>query len=113
MPRELSYTDAVKLLVVPMNAFHDTQMCGRYSKPREEGVESGPTASPCSAELRVRVLDGCGTVKTMSGPKCTANTKRDGYTSMLAKKLGISRGSTQKVNPKLFQSVLKLFTNST
>ena len=97
MPQELSYTDAVKLAVVPTNAFHDTQMCGRCSKPREEGVESGPTASPCSAGLQVHVSDGCGTVKTMSGPRCTANTKSDGYTSMLVKKLGTSQGSTQKV----------------
>jgi hypothetical protein len=108
VPQELSYTDAVKLVVVPTNAFHDTRMCGRCSKPREEGVESGPTASPCSAGLPVHVSDGYGTVKTMSGPRCTANTKRDGYTSMLAKKLGTSRGSTQKVNPKLSILFLKL-----
>jgi hypothetical protein len=70
-------------------------------------VESGPTALLCSAELQVPVSDGYGTVKTMSGPRCTVNIRRDGYTSMLAKKHGTSRGFMQKVSMSL-QSALNL-----
>ena len=64
-------------------------------------MENGPTVSRCFAELPVLVLDGCGIVKTMYGRRCTASTRRDGYTSMLAKKLGTNPGFMQKVSLSL------------
>ena len=94
-----------------MNASHDTLMYGRCSRPSEAGAGSGPTALPCFAELQVPVLDGYGTVKITSGPKCIANIRRNGYTSMLAKKHGTSRGFTQKVSLSCSSMCRGAFTN--
>jgi hypothetical protein len=58
---------------------------------------NGQIALRCFAELWAVEYDGCGTQRTMSGPKYTRNISVGGYMSMLAKVYGTSRDSTQKV----------------
>jgi hypothetical protein len=60
-------------------------------------VESGPTASVCSAVLLAAESDGYGTQRIMSGLKYTRSSRSDGCMSMRAKRHGTTQGYIQKV----------------
>lgn len=95
MRYESNYIAVQQVIAAHTRDFHDTAMCGDYYKHERAGAENGPMFSACCVELSVAVLDGYGTLRTMSGPKSTQSNKNDGSISMLAKKLGITRGCTQ------------------
>jgi hypothetical protein len=48
---ESNYTDVRLAIVGLMSGFHDTVMCGDYSKPGKDDVVNGPTFSVCCVEL--------------------------------------------------------------
>ena len=89
----------------PTSDFPDTGMSGRCFSPAEGVVASGQIVSACSVVPSVAASDGSGTPKTMSGPRYTLNSRKDGYMSMRVKRLGIILASTQKVSSSLVVSV--------
>jgi hypothetical protein len=97
-PHESNYTGVQTKAVRPLRGFLAIQMSGPCSRPREVGLESSPTASACCVVLRGPECDGSGTVKTMSGPKSTANSSGDGSMWILVKSFGILLGCIQKVS---------------
>jgi hypothetical protein len=71
-------------------------MCGDYFRRERDDAANGLMSSACCAEPSVDEYDGYGTPRTTSGPKFTPSIKSDGSMSTLAKKLGITLGSTRK-----------------
>ena len=80
-----------------MSVFHAMVTSGRSFSREEADAGNGPIASPCYAALLVDGLGGCGTQRITSGPRSIRNSRRDGSTSMLARKRGILLGYIVKV----------------
>jgi len=76
---ELNFTVAQPLAARLLNGSPDIVTFGPCSKPEEAELASSPTASVCSVVPLALESDGFGTVKTMSGPRFTANTSEDGF----------------------------------
>ncbi len=81
-----------------MKDFHGLEMCGHYCSQGVVGAVNGPIALACSAELLEAESDGSGMLRIMCGLRSTRNSRKDGYTSMHAKKRGTSQGYTPKVS---------------
>ena len=75
--------------------------CGLCLSLEEDELENTPTASACCVVQLVPECAGCGTAKTMSGPKFTASTNGDGFTLTLVRRCGTIQGSTQRVSTYL------------
>ena len=80
-----------------MNDSLDTVTSGLFFNHDEDAAVNGPTASACCVVLSVVVSGGSGMPRITSGRRSTRSNRSDGFTSMLAKKLGIILGSTVKV----------------
>jgi hypothetical protein len=94
----LSYIDAATHHVGSTNDSLDIPMFGLCCKVREVDVGSGPIASLCCAGLWEDESAGYGTLRITSGPRSIRINKRDGFTSMPAKRLGTTPGFTLKVS---------------
>ena len=83
--------------VAPLSVSPVTRMSGLSCKQGEADAANGQTASECCVGRSVPEYDRFGTRKTTCGRKFTRNSRSDGYTSMLVKRLGIVLGCTLKV----------------
>ena len=81
-----------------MNGFRATATCGPSCSHEEVVVVNGPIALACCAEPWEVEFDGCGMQRITFGQKSIPNSRRDGSTLMLARKLGIILGCTLKVS---------------
>ena len=95
----------------PMSDSHAITMHSFSRKLAKVDVANGPTASACYVGRWAPAFGGCGTRRIMFGQKCTQYIGEDGYTSMPAKELSISRCYITKVRNH-FQTFAVVAANS-
>lgn len=107
-PPKPSYTSALALTAGLLKDSLDMVKYGLFSRLAGDEQVNLPTASACCAVPPAPESDGCGIVKTMSGPRCTVNTKGGGFMSTLVRRCGITQGLTQKVSISVLPIIPRL-----
>ena len=92
-----NYTSVPLHPVKPSKDFRAMAKSGHCSKLDGGERASSPTVSACFAVRLVPEYAGYGTVRTMCGPRSTANTNGDGSTSTRVKRYGTTQEHTLKV----------------
>lgn len=110
MPTGWNYINAATSDAYHLSDFPDTTTLLYFSRPGGGEWASGPIVLPCFAEPLEAECDGCGTQKTMSGPKSTVLTAVGGCMWIVVKRHGTLHCFTLKVRLSI-SAHSSLFTN--